>query len=448
MAKSAADRASAPAAAESRPPNIVLILTDDQRAETLEHMPNVQRQLVDRGVSFTRAYATTPHCCPSRASLLTGLYAHHHGVLRNEGSRGGWRAFDDQSTVATWLQAAGMRTILAGKYLNLYRSYTVPTGWDDWFAIWDTGRKFHDFTVNENGSATYYPDREDLYSARILRNHVLEAIRADSSDPFFVYLAFDGPHTPAEPARKDRGLFADFQPSRLPSFNEGDVDDKPGWVRSLPPLDAGDIRKLDTLYRRQLETLQVIDRSIGMLIDELRASGRLDDTWLVFASDNGLSMGEHRYGPHKSCGYEECVRIPLVIAPPPALAAQYGAPREDDRLVAMIDLAPTIAAIAGIPAGHPIDGMSLMPLLEGRETSWRSALGLELWASPSEMSFQGIVTPEWKHIHYETGEQELYDLVNDPHELENLASLTVSQATVAELAERLGEVMRQPPRSP
>jgi arylsulfatase A-like enzyme len=446
MSKVAADDPSS--TARARPPNIVLILTDDQRADTLEHMPIVQRELVARGVSFTRAYATTPHCCPSRASLLTGLYAHHHGVLRNEGSHGGWRAFDDQSTVATWLQSAGMRTLLAGKYLNLYRSYAVPTGWDDWFAIWDTGRKFHDFTVNQNGNAIFYPDREALYSARVLREHVLDLIRNSASDTLFVYLAFDGPHAPAEPARRDRGKFADLQAPRLPSFNEADVHDKPGWVQALPPLDTGDIRRLDTLYRRQLETLQIIDRSVGMLIEELRASGHLENTWLIFASDNGLSMGEHRYGPHKSCGYEECVRIPLVIAPPPLLAAELRLPREDDRLVALMDLAPTFAEIAGIRAGHPVDGMSLLPLLDGKETAWRSALGLELWASASETSFQGIVTRDWKHLRYETGEEELYDLVNDPYELENLALLTGPHILVAELSEQLKEIMGEPPRSP
>jgi arylsulfatase A-like enzyme len=446
MLKVSAGHSASPA--RVRPPNIVLILTDDQRVDTLEHMPIVQRELVDRGVSFTRAYATTPHCCPSRASLLTGLYAHHHGVLRNDGSRGGWRGFDDQSTVATWLQAAGMRTLLAGKYLNLYRSYTVPTGWDDWFAIWDTGRKFHDITVNQNGHAIFYPDREALYSARVLREHVLDAIRSSQADPFFIYLAFDGPHTPAEPARRDRGTFSDLQPPRLPSHNEEDVNDKPGWVRALPPLDTRDVRKLDTLYRRQLESLQVIDRSVGMVTDELRASGRLENTWLVFASDNGLSMGEHRYGPHKSCGYEECVRVPLVIAPPPPLATELELPREDDRLVALMDLAPTFAEIAGIQAGHPVDGMSLLPLLDGKQTDWRAALGLELWADSSEMSFQGIVTRNWKHLRYNTGEQELYDLVNDPYELVNMASLGPSQGLVAELSELQEEIMQQPPRLP
>jgi arylsulfatase A-like enzyme len=435
-------------AAQLPPPAIVVFLTDDQRPDTLEYMPVLQRELVSRGIVFNRAYATTPHCCPSRASILTGLYAHHHGVIRNQGSRGGWRAFDDRSTIATWLQAAGMRTVLAGKYLNLYQSPRIPPGWADWFALWDTGQKYHDYTVNQNGDVEYYPDREALYSTRVLRDHALEALRSASGDAIFIYLSFDGPHVPAEPTRRDRGTFADLPPLRVPSFNETDVDDKPSWVRKLPPVDDRDSAKLDDLRHRQIETLQVIDRSVGTITDELRAQGRLESSWLVFASDNGLSMGEHRYGPHKSCGYEECVRIPLIIAPPRDRAAEFGAPRIDEHLVSTIDLAPTFADIAGIANGHPVDGVDLIPMLAGQDQGWRAELGLELWTGDDETSFQGLRADRWKYIRYFNGEQELYDLGKDPYELENLAGKPEIEWGLTRWSERLDALLARPPTDP
>ncbi|MFN0071903.1 MAG: sulfatase [Chloroflexota bacterium] len=404
---------------QDRRPNVVLLITDDQRFDTLEHMPIVQHELVGRGVTFTNAYATTPHCCPSRASILTGQYAQTHGVLRNSGSSGGWRGFDDRSTMATWLQNAGFRTMLAGKYLNLYRSYVVPQGWEEWFAIWDTGDKFKNYTVNHNGQAHFYPDRETLYSTRVLRDQALHWLKEDDTRPFFLYLSFDGPHAPAEPTRRDRESFAELR-QHLPSFNENDVSDKPSWVQRLPELDAGDQRKLDQFRRRQLQSLQVIDRAIGAIVEQLRTDGRLENTWFIFLSDNGMSLGEHRYGPHKSCGYEECVRIPIVVTPPTSTNADANEPRVNDRLVLNIDIAPTVAEISGVDPDSRVDGTSLVSLLNEPAGSWREEARLELWTDQSSTTFKGIRRGDWKFIRYDNGEQELYNLIDDPYELENL----------------------------
>jgi N-acetylglucosamine-6-sulfatase len=429
-------------AAVAPTPNIVLFLTDDQRYDTLEHMPIVQREMVERGINFTNAYATTPLCCPSRASILTGLYAHNHGVLANEGPRGGWRRFDPRSTLATWLQGNGVRTMLFGKYLNLYANEGVPQGWTEWFAIWDTGHKYYDYTVNNNGDVRVYGDKQKWYSADLLAQKAASAVRREPKRPFFLYLAFDGPHAPATPARPDLKSFASQPLQQPPSYNEADVSDKPSWVQQLPPLTPVEQQQLDKFRRDQLATLQSIDRGVGSIIETLRAKGRLEHTWLVFMSDNGISLGEHRYGAHKSCGYEECVRVPLVIVPPPARAAEFGPPRADGRLVLNIDIAPTLADLVGAVPDQPMDGVSLLPALRDQRAVVRTEGLLELSADDEETAFRGLRTDRWKYLRYDNGERELYDLQVDPHELDNLAAGSDHADVVADLSARLDALMR------
>ncbi len=433
-----------PASTQPAMPNIVLFLTDDQRHDTLEYMPIVQRELLGRGINFTNAYATTPLCCPSRASILTGRYAHHHGVLTNSGPQGGWRKFDDSSTLATWMQAAGMRTMLLGKYLNLYASLKVPPGWSEWFALWDKGkeRKYYDYTVNQNGNVLQYGDRENEYSTDTLAREANNLLRADNGQPFFLYLSFHGPHSPAKPAKRDRGTFDDLPPQRLPSYNEEDVSDKPAWVQRLPLLTPDQQQAHDRFRRHQIETLQAIDRAVGSVIDTLRADGRLDSTWFVFMSDNGFSLGEHRLAEGKTCGYEECVRIPLVIAPPPGRMSEFGAPRIDQRLMLNIDLAPTLAELAGAVPDQVIDGVSIVPFLADPRSAWRTEGMLELWANDDDIAFQGVRVDGWKYLRYENGEQELYDLDADPFELSNLAASPDHMARLAELVARLEALTR------
>jgi len=426
-------------------PNIVFFLTDDQRYDQLEYMPIVQRELVSRGINFTNAYVTTPLCCPSRASILTGLYAHNHGVLANGGSHGGWRRFDPSSTIATWLQAAGMRTMLLGKYLNLYRNEGVPPGWDDWFAFWDNGVKYLNYTINNNGEIRHYGDKDQSYSADVLAHRATTLLDAHKNQPLFLYLAFDGPHAPAIPAPQDRGKFDTLPAPRPPSYNEPDVSKKPSWVRRLPPLSPADQQGLDTFWRDQVATLQSIDRAIGAVVETLRSGGRLDNTWFVLMSDNGLSLGEHRYGEQKTCVYEECVRVPLVIVPPPGRAAEFGAPRTDRRLVLNIDLAPTFAELAGIAPGRAVDGVSLLSALGDPRAPWHAEGGLELWSEEEDIHFVGLRADQWKYVRYEDGEQELYDLGQDPYELDNLAGRPDQAAHLAELSARTTRLMGTSP---
>jgi len=424
-------------------PNVLLIVADDMRHDTLWAMPTVM-ELAGRGVSFSRAYVTTPLCCPSRATILNGQYARHHGVKANERPLGGVEAFDDRSTLATWLQGAGVRTGLVGRHLNEYQSLTIPPGWDYWFAILQQGESnslYQRYYVNNNGQDEFYGSRGMDYSTRILGRRALQMLAQDTQRPFMLMFTPRAPHAPALPDQRDAGSFRTVElPPLPPSFDEADVADKPGPIRALARLTDTDRERIDAFRRRQLETLVGLDREIAAIIEALRADGRLDATWIIFTSDNGLTLGEHRLAQGKSCAYEECVRVPLVVVPPGGLAQG----RTDDRLVANIDLAPTIAEIMRATPDGPVDGRSLLPLLQGRAVDWRDALVLEQWTNPLGEAFVAIRTPDRKYVRRENGEDELYDWQADAFELENRAHDPSRADEKRQLSERLDALLQTP----
>ncbi|MBI3975945.1 MAG: sulfatase, partial [Armatimonadetes bacterium] len=409
--------------APAAPPSFVLILDDDQRADTIQYMPILQRDLVARGVTFTNAFVTTPLCCPSRASLLRGQYAHNTGVLTNGGgdlpeeraSRhpGGAEAFDDRSTLATWLHAAGYRTGLFGKYLNGYMRLTarVPPGWDEWHVF---AGGYFGYPLNENGVVRRIGNAPEDYGTDVIARRAVQFIERAGTAPLFVYFAPFAPHAPATPHPQDAAGFRDLPPWRPPSYNEGDVSDKPEWVRRLPLLTAARQAEGDEFRRQQLRSLQAVDRAIGQLLEALRRTGRLENTVVVFTADNGLSWGEHRWLDRKSCPYEECVRVPLVVRGPGIPAG-----RTDPRVVLNVDLAPTFADLAGVRPGLPVDGRSVAPLLRGADAAWRGEILLEYWGLPA-LTWTAIRTDRWKYVEYENGDRELYDLAADPFEMTNV----------------------------
>jgi len=420
-------------------PNVLVIVADDMRADSMSAMPTVNR-LAERGITFTRAYATTPLCCPSRASILTGLYARHHGVMRNSPPSGGVEAFDDRSTVATWLQAAGVRTGMIGRYLTQYRdTLDVPPGWDHWFGIWDLGDQYYKYRVNDNGERRFFGAAPDDYSTRVIGREAIKFLEQDRARPFMLML---NPRTPHEPATEDYLDVGDFKDRELPlppSYDEADVSDKPGWIQRLPRLTPDAREEIEDFRRRQLGSLVSLDRAIASVVEALRADGRLDDTWIIFTSDNGLMLGEHRIGVTKSCAHEECTRIPLVVVPPAGLAAA----RVEDRLVANIDFAPTIAGIQGTEAATPVDGRDMRPLLNGEATEWRDGLILEHpLKNEEDMRFFAVVTADRKYVRYLNEEdEELYDLLADPYELSNLAADPGWSAEKARLSARLDALL-------
>ncbi len=436
-------------------PNIILITSDDQRAADMIAMEQTRQLLAENGTTFERAYSPFPLCCPSRASMLTGQYAHNHGVLGNGGGPtpvGGVADFDDTSTVATWLNDAGYETTFVGKYLNQYGEQDpveTPPGWDNWHAFL-SHVNYRYAEIYENGVVNQYRGKyvTDL-TAQIATDAITTAAAGEA--PFFLWTSFNAPHTggPTEPddpvgglntpavAPRHRDAFAGTPLPKDPSWNEADVSDKPAFIRNQRPISAKTETNLTELYQQRLEALLALDEGIAKMIDELAASGELDNTVIAFTSDNGYMLGEHRMHAGKTVAYEPSAQVPLIVAgpgfPPGVMRTQP---------VAVIDLAPTFVEAAGATAGLPIDGVPLQPL--ANDPTFADARTLVVEAGPQEAGgpwfYRGIRTSEYLYLEYKaTGEVEYYDLVADPYQLVNLAyqPSPVTELELAQLSNRL-----------
>jgi len=423
-------------------PNIVFILTDDETVEGLEVMPNVHRLLAEHGVLFDNAFVTTSLCCPSRASILTGEYSRHTGVYDNSPPNGGVTAFNDDSTIATWIHHAGYRTGYVGRYLNGYESLGaksfVPPGWDDWRGL-ATVKGPTQFTLNENGHLVNYgPDPSD-YLTYVIQRRAIDFIRAKRG-PFFLNVGTLAPHFPTIPAAEDAGSFANAPAYRPASFDEADVSDKP-WGASVPPMTVGKIQYVDLLHRNTFETLLAVDRMVAAIVHELDRRKELDNTVIAFASDNGFLWGEHRL-IGKIWPYEKSIRVPLIFRAP-----WISKGRVDHRFALNVDLASTFAQLAGAKVGLPQDGRSLVPLLRGDRVSWRSDFLIEYLGSVPGFEpipaprFEGVRTDRYKLIVYHDGTRELYDLVNDPDEMRSVAGDPAYRAIEADLNARLHRLL-------
>jgi N-acetylglucosamine-6-sulfatase len=399
-------------------PSILLIVTDDQRWDTLWAMPEVQRSLVDRGVSFSESFTTSSLCCPSRASILTGEYPHTTGVYRQALPHGGFKSFRDSTTIATQLHDAGYHTGFFGKYLDSYQHDAltgyVPPGWDRWVAF--VHSQFFEYSLTVDGTVHRRGGEPDDYSTDVLAAHTEGFIRG-TEGPVFALFAPAAPHAPAVPAPADEGGFGDLPVWRPPSFDEADRSDKPKHIQVLHPVGPERTTNLEVLRRNQYRSLLAVDRAVGRLLDALEETGRLDDALVIFTSDNGLLWGEHRW-LKKEVPYEEAIRVPLVVR---ADAIVPEGARTDDHLVANIDLAPTIADVAGVELPGA-EGESLVPLLTGTAESWRRALLIEHLRGTNPIpTYCAVRTERYLFASYDTGERELYDLRADPFELRNLS---------------------------
>jgi N-acetylglucosamine-6-sulfatase len=429
------------AAVHSSKPSIVFILTDDQRWDSLGAMPIVRRELAARGVTFANAFVSDSLCCPSRASILTGQYAHSTGVWQNKGPYGGFKAFhQDRSTIATWLRAAGYHTALFGKYLNRYRGTYVPPGWEKWEAIAgavDPYDLYYRYTLNIDGHLEKHGNAARDYSTNVLTEDAVDYIR-HTPGSLFVYFAPYAPHSPSRPAPEDKGRVLPLGPV-APSFNEGDVSDKPQWVRNLPSITQTRRDKIEDARRRANVSLLAVDRAVGRIVDALTETGRLHNTLIVFMSDNGLLFGEHRFF-NKAVAYDEAIRVPMVVRYDQLISS----PRVDRRLVVNIDIAPTFAQFAGVPAPGA-EGMSYLPLLGGGDVHWRSDFLVEHMNLLRVPSFCGVRSERFLYVHYATDEEELYDLQNDPFELQNVIDRPQFDQTLKGLRVRVKELCNPPP---
>jgi N-acetylglucosamine-6-sulfatase len=435
-------------------PNIVFILSDDQRFDTIgfEHskdggvtpvMPTVLNEIVNKGVTFENSFVTTALCAPSRASLLTGKYSHTTGVHDNGGADGGFGVFDDASTLAVWLKAAGYHTGIYGKYINGYgpaAPYQAP-GWDEWHVFKNVA--YFNYTLVENGAEVAFGSADTDYSTDVLRDKVVQFIHDSAGQqPFFLYFAPKAPHAPATPAPRHAGSYSGVPPWRPPNYNEADVTDKPAWVQAIAPWGPTKQANRDTFDRMQLESLQAVDEAVAALIQALKDIGQDQTTMIIYASDNGYSWGSHRWEP-KQCPYEECMRVPLAIRYPPLAPL----PRTENGFGLNIDHAETLAELAGATPDAGVEGASMVRLLDGTAPTWRADFLEEHWNStiPTLAQVRGT---QWKYTEYVTAERELYDEDADPFELTNVVDDPGNAALVSDLADRLRELRPEWPASP
>ncbi len=468
-------------------PNIVLIQTDDQayRQLTRRTMPNVTRLLTEHGTSFTDYVVSTAQCCPSRASLFTGQYAHNHGITSN---RPGYRALVDRHNVLpVWLQEAGYRTIHLGKFLNGYEEVADPPsevapGWNRWHSVLGHPR-YYNYNLFVDGTVEHHGGRREDHVTRVLNRYAVRLVRkyAPKRHPFYLQLDQPAPHVALQrdphgscgrapiPLPAHKRLFRSEALPSPPSFNENDMRDKPRFLSGAPKVAPSEIGRIRKQWRCALASLRGVDRGVGRIYNAVKDAGELRKTVFIFISDNGQFHGQHRLRSGKVLPYEEALHLPLVIRTPRRY--REGAKRipKVRETVANIDLAPTILRLAGaLPctaAGRcrTMDGRSLMPLLtrsgrwpqhRGLLTEYRVAAGAGRYAT---CQFTGIRTRPTIYVRHTrvvnpstsrcepTDQRERYDLRADPFELDNKcfgggpASCPLSAAQL-QLERRLGRL--------
>jgi N-acetylglucosamine-6-sulfatase len=464
----------APNAAGAVRPNVVVLMTDDQTVADLEAMPRTRGVLARQGVTFDRSYVSYPVCCPSRATFLSGQYAHNHGVLGLYPPTGGYGRFDHANALPVWLQRAGYTTAHIGKYMNGYRlavGAQQPPGWSEWYGAVDGSTYLMwGYTLDENGVARTYgtPLDEDprLYQTDVYRHKAVDFVerRARSSKPFFLSVAFLAPHHEnlavrkltgrlVRPAPRHAGALADAPLETPPGFAERDRSDKPSFLRRRPAITAAGVSRIAERARDRRASLLAVDEAVDAIVAALRRTGELDNTYVVLTSDNGYLQGEHGVPSGKMLPYDPSTRVPLIVRGP-----GIPADRVSEQLVGNVDLAPTIAALAGARPGRTFDGRSLLPFARDpglhvprallHETGGRryvrrrdeDAGGLR--AVRRVLSYRALRTDRWLYVEYRDGARELYDLRRDPWELHSFHAAPALQPIRAGLASTLQRLAR------
>ena len=430
-------------AAEPERPNILLLISDDQAWSTFTSalMPSVYARLVDQGMLFKRAYVNTPLCCPSRSQIVTGLYEHHTGVDANTVPL-------ERPTIVEALHDDGYRTMLAGKYLNSWPCTPRPE-FDRWACVGTPTPSTYSMinpVINVDGDWSTYQG----YQTDILADQLVRFVASTPQDqPFFAMYSPTSPHMPSDDPRYDSMTIT---PPRDPSFDDETIRDSAPLYARRPALTEHEIANADFRYTRMAHGVRSLDDSVATILNGL--GDRTRDTVVIYLSDNGFLFGEHRrFG--KKDAYEGSVRVPMVIRYPAALPASTAL--TSHALVSNVDIAPTLAAVAGFP--WHADGRSLVPLLDGSTKSVRSALliehcrgvnagsvpcsGLSFFAHETRAGgYWGVVTARDKYVSYDTGDRELFDLETDPSELHNLIGTSGSAARVAEMEAKLATLLR------
>jgi N-acetylglucosamine-6-sulfatase len=415
---------------------VVVIMTDDQTAASLSTMQHVNTLLGGEGTKFDQAIDSFPLCCPSRATNLTGQYAHNHGVLHNAPPFGGFLQLDSTNTLPVWLQNAGYRTMHVGRYLNGYEArYGIPAGWTDWVGLPHSAAfNYVAWKAFDHGVVKSYPDAahpgEYLTDFESRRAAELIDQASPGDQPFYLNVWYTAPHrgqprdpddpqrpgTPS-PAPRHRDAYAGVRMPRPPSFNEKNMYDKPQVVADRPRLSREFAAGVEENWRQENEALMSVDEGVAQIVEALRRNGELENTLIVFLSDNGFMHGEHRALAEKVLPYEESIRVPLVMRGP-------GVPRGrvDRRLVANVDVTSTILDATDVLPGRIQDGRSLLELLTDPGAEWGRDILIENGRGANGVpAYRGIRTYRFLYVeHRTTGEYELYDLANDPFELQSV----------------------------
>jgi len=463
--------------ANSGRPNVVLVQVDDlslkvmrasirERGRLVDAMPKTRTLLAGKGTTFSRFYANSPICAPSRASMLSGLTAHNHGMRINAFPYGysAWAGSPrESSNLATWLDGAGYRTIHVGKFMNGYNSdFAIPPGWDSWItSVNNVGAQYYGHTLNVNGeilgpigswsspdprnclqriptapsACTHSNDVHTAYAAKEIRD------ASKGRSPFYLQLDLNAPH---DDGRRTRGPEPPTRYKNLVSRVRADLDmddrigngTKPYFIRNLPKMSPEIRSDMRIRFRNEVTTMRAVDDSVGRIITTLRRSGELSNTYVAFFSDNGFFQGEHRLAYGKYLPHEPSARQPLIIRGPGIPAGQ-----KSSVLASTIDIAPTVMALVGGRPGSRVDGGSIkrfaekpklrserVALLEGFNGRGLDYLGPFFDGAgrndPNQalvVNYTGFVAGRWKYIRYYYGDEELYDLKRDPSERWNLA---------------------------
>jgi arylsulfatase A-like enzyme len=458
--------------------NVVFILTDDMTASELSAMPNVQSLIAAQGTTFNEAYVSFPLCCPSRATMMSGQYMHNHGVRGNFAPNGSWTKFRprESNALPAWLHDDGYYNVHIGKYMNGYGTQDgtlpVPPGWDEWYGKVSEDALYYNYNLIEKTGPsatphiTYYGDQPADYQTDVFTDRAVNFAndKAVVNQPFWLNLWFNSPHGPFDPAPRDLFRFSGTPLPRLPAFNEKDIKDKPKWFRKQAKkrLTKKQAALIDNERRRQEEQLVSVDQAVGKLVQSLQNQGILDDTYIIFSSDNGFFRGEHRIATGKYLPYDPASRVPLIIRGPgiPAGAAT-------NELIWNGDITQTILQIASGSQDSSLDGRSLLPfaqnpglrstrpvLLEGDTgpggTGAESAQSSSARAREARVgvagkrgvdnldqepdaiksatntdkapAYRSIRTDRYEYTLYANGQTELYDMLRDPAQLHSLAA--------------------------
>lgn len=411
--------------------NIVFILTDDLSLNLVQYMPHVLKMQKD-GVTFANYFVTDSRCCPSRSSIFTGLFPHDTGVLTNTGDDGGYLVFRNRghegATFATALSAAGYRTAMLGKYLNEYNPKVHPAapGWTTW-AVAGYGYDEFNYDLRQDSQVAHHGSKSTDYLTDVLSSLAVRFIKEKPDQPFLIEVATFAPHSPFTPAPRDADAFRGLRAPRTPAFNVDPDANAPKWLREIPPLTEDEMTRIDTNFRKRARSVLAVDKMIGELQAAVAAIGQEKNTFFIFSSDNGLHMGEHRLREGKMTAFDIDIHVPLIVTGPGVPAGLTV-----DEIVENIDLCPTFTELAGAVAPANVDGHSLVPLLHGQVTEWRSAALIEHHGSqePSDPdapdrysgdppTYEAIRTRTSLYIEYATGEKEYHNLITDMHELRN-----------------------------